>query len=76
MKKESAPKINSTPIHRLPDFDIALKTYTKILVEQNVPENDAIRIASSIQDGNLTRRQANAFINFVQHLERNKHIQK
>jgi hypothetical protein len=67
----STREINSTPIHKMPDFQAAIVDYTKILEESNVPHTDIARITNEIKS-NPTRRQSNNFINFVHGISRKK----
>ena len=62
---------NSVPIHKMPDFQAALKDYRRVLEENNVPLPDIERVTKQIQS-NPTRRSGNHFINLVNGITREK----
>jgi len=76
MKEQLGPDIagtsnNNVPIHKMPDFDAALKDYREVLKKNRVPLPDIERVTEQIQS-NPTRKRANDFMNLVNGIARGK----
>ena len=76
MKEQLGPDIagtsnNNVPIHKMPDFDAALKDYRRVLEENGVPRTDIDRITKQIKS-RPTRKSGNYFINFVNGISRSQ----